>query len=182
MVALTSYHVTAQTMLASFLFCHLLHLPGKCRNCVTLLQYLYCIILTLQTRSDLCTCRNETARPRSQFSRSCTVQCICERFIYFHDWSTFTLLQPNRRRFVGIYTVNRSLLHECRNWERGRAVSFLEIFVSNFRYNVFAVNTVPSTKNMYSRKPNCGTSVPSSSIMCLVRRYIIYERSYENLF
>ena len=27
------------------------------------------------------------------------------------------------------------------NWERGRAVSFLGIFVSNFRYSAFAVYT-----------------------------------------
>jgi hypothetical protein len=33
------------------------------------------------------------------------------------------------------------LVHECRNWEGGRAVSFLKIFVSNFRYSVFAVCT-----------------------------------------
>jgi hypothetical protein len=32
-------------------------------------------------------------------------------------------------------------MQECRNWERGRAVSFLGIFVSNFRYSVFAVRT-----------------------------------------
>jgi hypothetical protein len=30
---------------------------------------------------------------------------------------------------------------------------------------------------MYSRKPNCGTSLPSSVFMCLARRYIIDERS-----
>jgi hypothetical protein len=37
---------------------------------------------------------------------------------------------------------NRSQKHECnecRNWDRGRAVSFLGIFVSSFRYNAFAV-------------------------------------------
>jgi hypothetical protein len=68
----------------------------------------------LQRRSDLCIPRNETARPRSQFPHS----CICERFIYSQD-------------------VGKS--HECRNWERGRTVSFLEIFVSKFRYSVFAV-------------------------------------------
>jgi hypothetical protein len=28
---------------------------------------------------------------------------------------------------------------EIGNWERGRAVSFLEIFFSNFRYSAFAV-------------------------------------------
>ncbi len=31
--------------------------------------------------------------------------------------------------------INRSQIHECRNWERGHAVSFLGIFVSNFRYS-----------------------------------------------
>ncbi len=37
---------------------------------------------------------------------------------------------------MGIYSINRSQIHECRNWERGRAVSFLGIFVSNFQYGV----------------------------------------------
>jgi hypothetical protein len=37
--------------------------------------------------------------------------------------------------------LNRSQIHECRNWERGRAVSFLGIIDSNFRYRVFAVYT-----------------------------------------
>ena len=32
--------------------------------------------------------------------------------------------------------INRSQIHECRNREQGRAVSFLEIFVSNFRCSV----------------------------------------------
>jgi hypothetical protein len=31
-------------------------------------------------------------------------------------------------------------IHECRNWERGPAVSFPGIFVSNFRCSVFAVH------------------------------------------
>jgi hypothetical protein len=40
---------------------------------------------------------------------------------------------------LGNIYVNRSQIHECGNWERGRAVSFLGIFVLNFRYSVFAV-------------------------------------------
>jgi hypothetical protein len=40
------------------------------------------------------------------------------------------------------FTVAHSSLQRrfdlCRNWERGGAVSFLGIFVSNFRYSVFA--------------------------------------------
>jgi hypothetical protein len=35
---------------------------------------------------------------------------------------------------------------------------------------------------MYSRKPNCGISLPRSAFICLARRYIIDGRSYENLF
>ncbi len=35
--------------------------------------------------------------------------------------------------------INSLQMHECRNWERGRTVSFLGIFVSNFGYSVFAV-------------------------------------------
>ncbi len=33
---------------------------------------------------------------------------------------------------IGRPIVNRSQKHECRNWDRGRAVSFLGIFVLNF--------------------------------------------------
>ncbi len=32
--------------------------------------------------------------------------------------------------------MNRSQIHECRNWERGRIVSFLEIHKTDFRYSV----------------------------------------------
>ncbi len=32
--------------------------------------------------------------------------------------------------------INRSQIHECGNWERDRAVSFLGIFGLNFRYSV----------------------------------------------
>ncbi len=48
-------------------------------------------------------------------------------------------LQQNRQTDPGNIYVNRSQLHECRSWERGRSVSFLGIFVSNFPYSVFAV-------------------------------------------
>ncbi len=47
---------------------------------------------TLQRKSDLCTARKETARPQSQFPHS----CICERFIYSHDQSTYFLAAADR--------------------------------------------------------------------------------------
>jgi hypothetical protein len=34
--------------------------------------------------------------------------------------------------------TDRSQIHECRDWERGRVVSILGIFVSKFRYSAFA--------------------------------------------
>jgi hypothetical protein len=71
--------------------------------------------------------RNETARARSQFLQS----CICEQFIlYSNDRSAFFS--------VLLLRTDRSQIQEFRNWE-GRAVSFMEIFVSNFRYTAFAV-------------------------------------------
>ncbi len=39
---------------------------------------------------------------------------------------------------MGIY-INRSQTYECGNWDGGRAIPFLDIFVSNFRYCVFAM-------------------------------------------
>jgi hypothetical protein len=39
---------------------------------------------------------------------------------------------------MGIY-LNCSQIHECRNWERGSAVSFLGIFGSHFLYSELSV-------------------------------------------
>jgi hypothetical protein len=39
--------------------------------------------------------------------------------------------------------LHRSQIHECRNLERGHAVSFQNLFVSNFRYSVFALPSPP---------------------------------------
>jgi hypothetical protein len=38
---------------------------------------------------------------------------------------------------MGIYTVNRSQTHECGNWDCGRAIPFLGIFVSNAVYTLY---------------------------------------------
>jgi hypothetical protein len=47
------------------------------------------------------------------------------------------LLQLNRN--ISWKYTNRSQIHECRFWEQVRADSFLELFVSNFRFSVLAV-------------------------------------------
>jgi hypothetical protein len=73
---------------------------------------------------------------------------ICERCIFFlfmyADWSWEYILylyiptiSPQKqysnidRPIVGY--INRSQIHECRNWERGRTVSFMGSFVWTFR-------------------------------------------------
>ncbi len=58
--------------------------------------------------------------------------------VYFHVWPTYFLAAELADRSQ-IYE-NGSQKHECRNWDCSRAVPFLEIFVLNFRYCVFAVH------------------------------------------
>ncbi len=66
--------------------------------------------------------RTETVRPLSQFLPSCTV-CICEQFIYSYTISFFF---PRSIRLFRLWEfINFSHTHECGNWERGGAVSFL---------------------------------------------------------
>ncbi len=56
--------------------------------------------------------------------------CICERYIYSKDRSTYFVADRSWEN------INRSEIHECRNWERGCSVSFLGIHKSDFRYSV----------------------------------------------
>ncbi len=75
------------------------------------------------------------ARPQPQFPHS----CVCERFIYSQDRSTYSFFSSRKGRpNVGIYII-RSQTHECWNWDWGPDIPFLGIFVSNFRHFVFAV-------------------------------------------
>jgi hypothetical protein len=80
------------------------------RNCDT----------ALQRKSHLCIPVLGTARPQSQFQHS----CVCERFMYSQNRSTYILEQ------------NRQI--DCGNWDHGRAIPFLGIFVSNYWYWFFA--------------------------------------------
>jgi hypothetical protein len=47
--------------------------------------------------------------------------------------------KQNRQTNQGNICINRSQKHEYRNWYGSRAVTFLGIFASNFRYCAFAV-------------------------------------------
>jgi hypothetical protein len=55
--------------------------------------------------------------------------------VYSHDWSAI-LLYCVCGPIMGIYKSLTDTIHECRNWEQGRAVSFLGIFVLRFQYSV----------------------------------------------
>ncbi len=44
--------------------------------------------------------------------------------------------QKNRQTYHGREYINRSKIHECRNWKGGRTVSFLGIHKSDFRCSV----------------------------------------------
>ncbi len=63
--------------------------------------------------------------------------CVCELFIYSQDRSTYFPAAEQADR--SWEHINRSQTHEWGNWDWGRAILFLGIFVSNFRYCVFAV-------------------------------------------
>ncbi len=41
------------------------------------------------------------------------------------------------RPIMGIHYINHSQTYQCRNWERGRAVSFLLVHQSDFRYSAY---------------------------------------------
>jgi hypothetical protein len=90
------------------------------------------------TANHSCVLRKGIGLPQSKFPHSC-------------DWAIYVfprsvhLVSCSRigRPIRGIPYINRSQKHECRSWDCSRAVPFLGIFVSNFRYCVFAVFTPP---------------------------------------
>jgi hypothetical protein len=94
---------------------------------------------TLQGKSHLCIPFLGIARPQSQFPHS----CVCERFIYCQDWSTYfpTAEQADRSwKFI-----NFSQIYECRNWET-------EHYISKFcfgNYSFISGNTLIGTRHLY---------------------------------
>ncbi len=64
---------------------------------------------------------------------------------------------------VGIYKSLTDTVHECGSWERGHALSFLGMFVSNFRYSLIYTKSFSIHKrgriNYQSRK----NGLPSST-------------------
>ncbi len=88
----------------------------------------------LHRKSHLCSRRKGIARPQSQFPH---FMCLWEIYIFPRSVHIFSCSRIGRPS-VGIY-INHSQTHECGNWDWGPAAPFLGIFVSNFRYFVFAV-------------------------------------------
>ncbi len=96
----------------------------------------------LQRNFDLCIPRKGTARPQSQFPHL----CVCERFIYSHDPSTYFPAAEYADRSWEY--KNSTQKHEFRNWDCGRAVPFLGIYNSNF----FGIYKVRSACKLRARR------------------------------
>ncbi len=88
----------------------------------------------LQRNSDLCFPRKELRGLSPNFHIHVSVSDL---HIYSHDWSTYFPAAEYADRSWEY--INRSQKHECRNWDCGRAVPFLEIYISNFWYSIFAL-------------------------------------------
>jgi hypothetical protein len=73
---------------------------------------------------------NETAWP-CYFQNRILMFCVTARNLYIPRIGLLMLLKPNRQTNLGNIYVNRSQIHGYRNWERGRAVSFLGIYKSD---------------------------------------------------
>ncbi len=63
---------------------------------------------------------------------------MCLWMIYIFPGSIHTFSCSRIGRMIVGY-VNHSQTHECGNWDWGRPIPFVGIFVSNFRYSAFAV-------------------------------------------
>jgi hypothetical protein len=58
-----------------------------------------CLMIKMQGKSHLCLSFLGIARPQSQFPHS----CVCERFIFSQDWSTYFLQQKRQTDPGNIY-------------------------------------------------------------------------------
>ncbi len=85
--------------------------------------------------SDNCIPRNETVRPHYFQNRIIMVCLPISTFMYL--WAIYIF--PQSVCLGSMWdNINRSKTHECGNWERGRAVSFLRKYVLNFWYSVIS--------------------------------------------
>ena len=96
---------------------------------------------------------------QSQFLHS----CVCEWFIYSHDWSAYsaggnTVCRP----ILGIQYINRSQTHKCGNWGWGRAIPRKGIYKWDVRCRVDVsptdVSLTESSKQIFPEKEYRGLS------------------------
>ncbi len=78
-------------------------------------------ILAMYRKSNLCIPKKGVVRPQSQFLHS----CVCERFIYSQDRSTYLATEKQTDRSWKY--INLSQIYECRNWETEQYNYVLEI-------------------------------------------------------
>ncbi len=70
-----------------------------------------------------------------------TFMCLWAIYTNIPTFGPPIFLQRNRHTPIrGIYISLTETLHDCRNWDWSRAIPFLGIFVSNFRYCVTFVS------------------------------------------
>ncbi len=117
--------------------------------------------------SDLCIPRNETSRP-CYFKNIIIMFCLpIVTFIYL--WAIYIFpgsvclfcCSQIGKPILGIYKSLTST-HECRTWERGRAVSFLGIHKSDSWYSVLCKYMFEDTeKGRYSLRCICTLQINS---------------------
>jgi hypothetical protein len=74
--------------------------------------------------------RKGIARPQFQFPHS----CVCEQFIYSQDRSAYSAAGKYVDRTWEY--INRTHIHECGNWDRGREITRKEIHKWDFHCSV----------------------------------------------
>ncbi len=132
--------IAAQSLLLNYMFSFNICFNYRYRGASFYSLVLRCFLTTLQRKSHLCVPILGIARPQSQFLHL----CVCERFIctvHSQESGSFHIFPAAEYADQSWEYINCSQTHECGNKDCGRAIPFLGIFVSNFRYWFFAVHT-----------------------------------------
>jgi hypothetical protein len=130
----------------------------RSNSCVVVVQYFPLWVVALQRRSDLCTSRKGTARSQFQFPHS----CICERFVYSDDRSTYFPASRIGRLIMGIYKS----LTDTWMWKLGlRPRSFISGNIC-FEFSVFCLCSAGWCSTVYCTEYPCNPSITHQQIHC----------------